>query len=137
MDITNYRNAFVNLALPLFLLSEPLPSNKHFDKEYDPVAMGPVKAIPSGEDGLAKIYIQVNLFNYYSGFTVWDKLEVEGPCTIKQLIETLKQRYQVKLSMLFFEKFVVYTQYSKDQEEMDKRLPLEIALNSNILFLLD
>jgi ubiquitin-activating enzyme E1 len=42
------RNVFVNLALPLFLFSEPLPPTKALDKDYDPVLLGPVKAIPSG-----------------------------------------------------------------------------------------
>ena len=42
------RNLFVNLALPLFLFSEPLPPNKAIDKDYDPILLGPVKAIPPG-----------------------------------------------------------------------------------------
>lgn len=57
------RNVFVNLALPLFLFSEPLPPNKAVDKDYDPILLGPVKAIPTG-------------------FTVWDKLLVTGPMTL-------------------------------------------------------
>jgi len=57
------RNVFVNLALPLFLFSEPLPPTKAVDKDYDPVLLGPVKAIPPG-------------------FTVWDKLFVKGPCKL-------------------------------------------------------
>lgn len=51
------KNAFMNLALPLWLFSEPLPAIQTKDKEYDQVFMGPVKAIPSG-------------------FTTWDKIEV-------------------------------------------------------------
>ena len=42
------RNVFVNLALPLFLFSEPLPPTKAVDKEYDEILLGPVKAIPPG-----------------------------------------------------------------------------------------
>ena len=30
-DVTKMRNAFINLALPLFLFSEPLPPNQHQD----------------------------------------------------------------------------------------------------------
>lgn len=29
--VDRMRNAFINLALPLFLFSEPLPPNKHMD----------------------------------------------------------------------------------------------------------
>jgi ubiquitin-activating enzyme E1 len=45
-DVTKMRNAFVNLALPLFLLSEPLPPNEHQDQENSIIYFGPVKAVP-------------------------------------------------------------------------------------------
>jgi ubiquitin-activating enzyme E1 len=38
----------MNLALPLWLFSEPMPPNKMQDKEYDPIMMGATKAIPPG-----------------------------------------------------------------------------------------
>jgi len=38
----------MNLALPLWLFSEPMPPNQTKDKEYDPIMMGAIKAIPSG-----------------------------------------------------------------------------------------
>jgi len=40
------RNSFFNLALPLFLLSEVAPPLFVEDKDYDPIMMGPVKAVP-------------------------------------------------------------------------------------------
>jgi ubiquitin-activating enzyme E1 len=45
--VANMKNAFINLALPLWLFSEPLPADKTKDKDYDPIMMGPVKAIPA------------------------------------------------------------------------------------------
>ena len=42
------KNSFINLALPLWLFSEPLPAIQMKDKDYDPVMLGPVKAIPAG-----------------------------------------------------------------------------------------
>jgi len=53
----------MNLALPLFLFSEPLPPIESKDKDYDEVLMGPVKAIPPN-------------------FTTWDKITVVGPMTL-------------------------------------------------------
>ena len=38
----------MNLALPLWLFCEPMPPTKMQDKEYDPVLMGAVKAVPPG-----------------------------------------------------------------------------------------
>lgn len=57
------KNGFMNLALPLWLFSEPMPPIKAKDKDYDEVVMGPVKAVPPG-------------------FTNWDRLVVKGPMTI-------------------------------------------------------
>jgi len=46
IDVEHRRNTFVNLALPLFVWSEPLPPKYVEDKEYDEIMMGPIKAIP-------------------------------------------------------------------------------------------
>ena len=40
------KNSFMNLALPLWLFSEPLPPLQNKDKEYDPIMMGASFAIP-------------------------------------------------------------------------------------------
>merc|ERR550537_954178 len=56
--VEEFKNAFVNLALPLWVMSEPLPPLKTLSKDYDPVIMGPVRAKPEG-------------------FTTWDKIEVK------------------------------------------------------------
>ena len=50
--IEKMRNSFSNLAIPLWLFSEPIPPIKNTDKENDPVLLGPVKAIPSGNNVL-------------------------------------------------------------------------------------
>ena len=61
-EIENFKNAFINLALPLFVFSEPTPVNKTKSKEYDPIVCGPIKAIPDG-------------------FTIYDKIHIKGPKT--------------------------------------------------------
>lgn len=55
--LEDVKNSFINLALPLFVFSEPTEVGKKKDKDYDPITMSAVKCIP-GE------------------FTVYDKLVI-------------------------------------------------------------
>lgn len=43
-----FKNAFINLALPFWIFTEPSPPIQQKDKDYDPILLGPVKAVPSG-----------------------------------------------------------------------------------------
>ena len=60
-----FKNSFMNLALPLWVFSDPLPPIENEDKAYDEILLGPVKAIPPS----------TNLT--YLEFTIWDKIEVK------------------------------------------------------------
>jgi ubiquitin-activating enzyme E1 len=56
-DLDSYKNAFINLALPLFLFSEPEPVKKIKTKDYDPIMLGKVKAVPEDHSIYDKIVI--------------------------------------------------------------------------------
>merc|ERR1719282_1130898 len=56
--VEEFKNAFVNLALPLWVMSEPLPPLKTNSKDHDPIVLGPVKAKPEP-------------------FTSWDRIDVK------------------------------------------------------------
>lgn len=44
--VEHRRNGFMNLAVPMFVFSEPMPPIANTDKEMDPILFCPVKAIP-------------------------------------------------------------------------------------------
>lgn len=44
--VEHRRNAFVNLAIPMFVFSEPMPPIANVDTEMDPILYCPVKAVP-------------------------------------------------------------------------------------------
>ena len=57
-DLGKFKNGFVNLALPLFVITEPSPILKTKSKAFD-VYMGcPIKAIPEGFTNYDKITIK-------------------------------------------------------------------------------
>jgi ubiquitin-activating enzyme E1 len=56
-EIETFKNGFINLALPMFLFTEPDPAIKTMSKEYDPILDGKMKAVPEG-------------------FTIYDKIVV-------------------------------------------------------------
>jgi len=111
-DVKEVRNLFANLGLPLWLFSETYPPTKNVDKEYDVVAMGPVKAIPNG-------------------WTTWDSIKIEGPKTLAEIVEFLKHKYALKLSLITCNKQNLYSTYGgpeqkKKNEEYLKKTPEEL-----------
>jgi len=91
--MAEFKNAFVNLALPLFLMSEPLPPLQTKSKDHDPVIMGPVKAKPEG-------------------FTTWDKVEVNlGDATLKQFVDYLMNDVGVEVMIMSAGNACLYNAY--------------------------
>ncbi|CAE8636731.1 unnamed protein product [Polarella glacialis] len=91
--VEDFKNAFVNLALPLWLLSEPLPPLKTTSKDHDPIIMGPVRAKPEG-------------------FTTWDKVEVRlGDATLKQFVDHMMNEVGVEVMIMSAGNACLYNAY--------------------------
>ena len=97
------RNSYVNLALPLFVFSEPMPPKYTEDCENDPIMMGPVKAIPGK-------------------FSCWDKEHVNGPLTIQQLVDHYKTKYNVELSQITMGPSSLYSSWGNNEGKMGMEL---------------
>jgi len=104
LDVEHFKNAFVNLALPLWLFSEPMPPLKTVSKDHDPVVMGPVKARPEG-------------------FTPWEKIEVSGLKTLKELNDYLLEKVQAEVQIISAGNVCLYNKYSPAHK---KRLGQEL-----------
>lgn len=91
--IESVKNGFINLALPLFLFSEPTEVNKIKSKDYDPISMSAVKSIPEG-------------------YTIYDKTHVnKGSLTLKQLFDHLEESYGIEVTLLASGQFALYNAY--------------------------
>eukprot|EP00929_Paragymnodinium_shiwhaense_P113862 TRINITY_DN82152_c0_g1_i1.p1 TRINITY_DN82152_c0_g1~~TRINITY_DN82152_c0_g1_i1.p1 ORF type:complete len:1033 (-),score=202.21 TRINITY_DN82152_c0_g1_i1:151-3249(-) len=91
--IEDFKNAFVNLALPLWVLSEPMPPVKTTSKDHDPIIMGPVRAKPEG-------------------FTSWDKVEINlGDATLKTFVDYLTDEMGIEVMIMSAGNACLYNAY--------------------------
>jgi ubiquitin-activating enzyme E1 len=90
--IEDYKNSFINLALPLFVFTEPDAPKEIKSKDYDPIMLGPVKAIPDPH-------------------TIWDTIHKAGPMTIQQFMDSCKESHNIEVTLISAGKVCVYNQY--------------------------
>merc|ERR1739848_945543 len=91
--LEHFKNSFANLALPLWVLSEPLPPLKTVSKDYDPIIMGPVRAKPEG-------------------FTTWEKVDINlGDATLKQFVDYLMNDVGVEVMIMSAGNACLYNAY--------------------------
>lgn len=102
--IDDYKNTFMNLAVNVYVFPDPLAPTKTEDKDYDPIMMGPVKAIPAG-------------------FTTWDKIRLSNCETLQNVIDQVKEQYGVILSIIGCGRATIYNIYS-NKAEMNIRVGL-------------
>jgi len=92
-SLENMKNSFINLALPLFVFSEPTEVGKIESKDYDPIAMCKLKSIPEG-------------------YTIYDKTIVDvGSITFQQFFDYLDETYKIEIVLVAAGKFALYNAF--------------------------
>ena len=92
--IEDFKNAFFNLALPMVVLSEPLPPSQTKSVDYDPIAAGPIRAKPEG-------------------FTTWDVflVNLDSSSTLRELIHKISCENDLKVYILSVGNACLYNDY--------------------------
>jgi ubiquitin-activating enzyme E1 len=101
-NIEKFKNAFVNLALPLFIFSEPDPVKKA-KTAYDPIMGGEVVAIPEG-------------------YTIYDKIVVKaGSLTFAGLLDWFKKEMKLEIFMVACGTASLYNAFAPGTTSKDRR----------------
>lgn len=91
--IGKFKNAFINLALPSVMFTEPDDVKKIKSKDYDPIIGGAVVAIPEE-------------------YTTYDKVTInEGSLTLQQFIDWMKDNKGVEIQMVTCGSVAIYNMY--------------------------
>jgi len=91
--LEDVKNSFINLALPLFVFSEPTEVGKNKDKDYDPISMSAVKCVPAD-------------------FTVYDKIVInEGSLTFQEVFDYLEKTYNVEIQLVSVDQFTLFNMF--------------------------
>ncbi|CAK7893465.1 ubiquitin-activating enzyme E1 1 [[Candida] anglica] len=93
--IEDYKNGFINLALPFFGFSEPIqsPQGKYNDKSYD---------------------------------QIWDRFELKGDITLKELLDHFEEKEGLEISMLSHGVSLLYASFFPPKKLKD-RMPLKLT----------
>eukprot|EP01054_Gregarina_sp_Poly1_P002532 Gregarina_sp_Poly_1__2531@NODE_1687_length_3535_cov_160_559689_g1109_i0_p1_GENE_NODE_1687_length_3535_cov_160_559689_g1109_i0NODE_1687_length_3535_cov_160_559689_g1109_i0_p1_ORF_typecomplete_len1058_score184_99ThiF/PF00899_21/5_1e38ThiF/PF00899_21/4_6e68UBA_e1_thiolCys/PF10585_9/2_6e57UBA_e1_thiolCys/PF10585_9/1_1e04E1_FCCH/PF16190_5/2_7e19E1_4HB/PF16191_5/6_8e18E1_4HB/PF16191_5/6_4e02E1_4HB/PF16191_5/1_7e04E1_UFD/PF09358_10/3_7e13Shikimate_DH/PF01488_20/6_2Shikimate_DH/PF01488_20/13Shikimate_DH len=94
--LEHYKNAFANLALPSWILSEPIPPKATKDCEYDPIVGGPTRAKPNG-------------------FTSWDKwqCDMRGK-TLKDFVHEIQTEFDTEVIIVSAGNLCIFNAYDSN-----------------------
>ena len=108
--IEMFKNSFVNLALPVWILSEPLPPIKTVSKDMDPITGGPVRAKPEG-------------------FTPWEKLTVDmnkPGATIQEFVDYLTEQHKIEAVIVSAGNACLFNAYLPSHKARGARSLIEV-----------
>ena len=106
------RSAFINLAVSLIVLTEPAEKIHIKDKDYDALLLGPVRAVPPK-------------------WTVWDRIDIQGPLTMREFIAFMMKTYKVDTSIVTSNGVtLIQTFMPSNKDRLDKKIEDIFVKNS-------
>lgn len=95
-----YRNAFVNLALPFFGISEPMSAKK----------------------------LKTKCKNSFTFWDSIDYDSKKSKITIKNILEDINEKYDVEVGSIMYQNMILYADYFNTRKQMErmKKTPMEI-----------
>jgi ubiquitin-activating enzyme E1 len=96
--LDSLKNAFVNLALPLFTFSEPQPPAHQ-------------TAVVKGEEWK---------------WSAWDRIEIEGDLTLREFLKYMEDQYGLSVSMLSHGVSILYSFFAS-KRTVEQRMPMKLS----------
>ena len=79
VPIDQSRNFFSNLAINIYMFSEPIPPKVNKDKEYDEILLGPLVTVPKN-------------------WNTWTRIDIKGGITLQDFMDQIKDNYGFNVS---------------------------------------
>jgi ubiquitin-activating enzyme E1 len=122
-----FRNAFANLALPLFALSEPMPCRRNVLRIPAGAAFRPPPAPGAAAAGAGAGAASSALVPAADGsgdsewhWSLWDRLEVEGPLTLKQFADHVKASLGAEVNMISSGSALLYSRAMPNAKKAER-----------------
>jgi len=113
----DFRNSFVNLALPMFQMSEPMPPAKTKSRTEKRIP-DPINHPDYVEEETIKAYPE--------GWTAWDKFLVDaGDLTVQELNDWFKSEHNLLVQTIVVNAKIVYNSFMPSGK---KRLPEKLSV---------
>lgn len=102
--IEDYRNAFVNIGIPFFTLSEPMPPPK----------------------------VQMHPNHPEETYTLWDRCEMDAgrDITMREFIDLFKEKYKYNIAMLSSGQSMIYSQFGMmgpNKKKLEERMSMPLS----------
>jgi ubiquitin-activating enzyme E1 len=114
--LEDYRNSFINLALPQGSMSEPMPPAKTKTRT-EKKAPDPINH--------PDYVVEETIKAYPEGWTVWDKFTIdEGDLTVQELLDVMLEKHKLTVQTIVINAKIVYNSFMPSSKA---RLPLKLS----------